>query len=138
MSKFSKQRSFNTELSKFQRQPSISKLQNNIDKLILASKLATSDTNNFISAVPVDQALNVENVYNCEIEVKDQANEIEGKKELDTIEKFVEPHPIAEDDDAVVETPKRVFHFADVVLKIRNQGFLDRIKRLKELRDTSE
>lgn len=129
MSKFSKQRSINTEFSKFQRQPSSSKLQHNIDKIILASKLL-STTN-----PQPDSALNVENVYNCEVDVKEQQNEIERRKELDTIEKFVEPNPQALSEENELQPTKRVFHFVDVVLKIRNQGFLERIKRLKEMRD---
>jgi hypothetical protein len=127
MSKFSKQRSINTEFAKFQRQPSASKIQHNIDKIILASKLATSAA--IVSTTNID--LNVENVYNCEVDIKEQNNEIEGKKELDTIEKFVKEE-IQEE-----ESTKRVFHFVDVVRKIRNQGFLERIKRLKEMRDST-
>jgi hypothetical protein len=127
MSKFSKQRSINTEFAKFQRQPSASKIQHNIDKIILASKLATSAA--IVSTTNID--LNVENVYNCEVDIKEQNNEIEGKKELDTIEKFVKEE-IQEE-----ESTKRVFHFVDVVRKIRNQGFLERIKRLKEMRDSN-
>jgi hypothetical protein len=130
MSKFSKQRSINTDFAKFQRQPSASKIQHNIDKIILASKLATSAVSVSTANLP-DIDLNVENVYNCEVDIKEQQNEIEGMKELDTIEKFVKEE-IQEE-----ETTKRVFHFADVVRKIRNQGFLERIKRLKEMRDTT-
>lgn len=133
MSKFSKQRSMNTnDFAKLKRQSSGSnKLQNNIDKLILASKLAASKMADH--SLAKDMALDVDNVYNCEIELTEQKNEIEGKKELDTIEKFVEPNP-----PPVEEPPKRIFHLADVVLKIRNQGFLERIKRLKELRDKED
>lgn len=132
MSKFSKQRSMNTEFAKFQRQPSASKIQHNIDKLILASKLATSVTTVSSTNLPNEIDLDVENVYNCEVDIKDQRNEIEGMKELDTIEKFVK-EDIQEEEEP--QPNKRVFHFADVVRKIRNQGFLERIKRLKEMRD---
>ncbi len=134
MSKFSKQRSMNTnDFAKLKRQPSGSKLQNNIDRLILASKLAalSASTSSEEPLLAKDVVLDVENVYNCEVEMTEQKNEIEGKKELDTIEKFVEPNPPPVEQ----EPPKRTFHFADVVLKIRNQGFLERIKRLKEMRD---
>lgn len=130
MSKFSKNRPVNTELAKFRRQPSISKVHNNIDQLILASKLSTVNS----ASIVTDIALDVEQVYNCEVEITDQQNEIEGKKELDTIEKFIESEPIV-----IEQQPtKRHMHFADVVLKIRNQGFLERIKRLKELRDSEQ
>ena len=129
MSKFSKTRPVNTELAKFRRQPSISKVHNNIDQLILASKLSSVNS----ASVGSDIALDVEQVYNCEVELTDQRNEIEGKKELDTIAQFIEPEPIA-----IEQQPKRTMHFADVVLKIRNQGFLERIKRLKELRDSEQ
>lgn len=138
MSKFSKNRPINTDFAKFQRQPSISKLQQNIDKLILASKLSSATTTNTTTTssqiiTPTESALNVENVYNCEVEVADSKNDIEGKKELDTIEKFIDPEPITTEE---IKSPqKRITHFADVVIKIRNQGFLERIKKLKELRD---
>ena len=139
MSKFSKNRPNNTDFAKFQRQPSISKLQYNIDKLILASKLSNNNNNNVTSSqasssLTNDSTLNVENVYNCEVEVIESKNDIEGKKELDTIEKFIEPEPVIEEES---KPPKRIMHLADVVLKIRNQGFLERIKKLKELRDGS-
>lgn len=141
MSKFSRNRPINTDFAKFQRQPSISKLQQNIDKLILASKLSTanivpsSSSSSPENLIVTDSTLNVENVYNCEVEVISSKNDIEGKKELDTIEKFIEPEPVIEEE--AKQPPKRIMHLADVVLKIRNQGFLERIKRLKELRDCS-
>lgn len=145
MSKFSKNRP-NTDFAKFQRQPSLSKIQQNIDKLILASKLSSAANNNIssfssssvlsseniVAISDSSSTLNVENVYNCEMEIIESKNEIEGKKELDTIEKFIEPEPVMEPPQ-----PKKIMHLADVVLKIRNQGFLERIKRLKELRDCS-
>lgn len=141
MSKFSRNRPINTDFAKFQRQPSISKLQQNIDKLILASKLSAANSSSSCSlssetVIACDPTLNVESVYNCEVESIESTNAIEGKKELDTIEKFIEPEPVIEEETKA--PPKRIMHLADVVLKIRNQGFLERIKRLKELRDCSD
>lgn len=52
-------------------------------------------------------------------------NELAGKKEFDTISRFVE-------EKEVPPEPPRILHFCDVVSKIKKDAFLARIRALKE------
>jgi len=104
------------------------KRMHSVDRIILNSRLAEQKKplkQPIISANLTDEAL-IEELYEAPMEeVILTCNDVAGNKEFDTIPQWIEEKPVSEE-------PQRVrTSFADVVLKIRNEAFLKRLREIK-------
>lgn len=116
MSKFARSSSQRGDFSKFGRQPS-AKLR--VERIIAQSQFGSAPTSE-------ETCLPNEHLFNCETPVPSQTNELVGRHELDTIERFVVEQPVPE------EPQRQRLSLCDVVSSLRKQAFLDRIRALKQ------
>lgn len=92
----------------------------------VADRITPASPDVGVVALPAAASIETEQLFRGESTLVHACNnELAGKKEFDTISRFVE-------EKEVPPEPPRTLHFCDVVSKIKKDAFLARIRALKE------
>lgn len=92
----------------------------------VADRITPASPDVGVVALPAAASIETEQLFRGESTLVHACNnELAGKKEFDTISRFVE-------EKEVPPEPPRILHFCDVVSKIKKDAFLARIRALKE------